>query len=287
MMSTAADPPLTSQVTENPITDGVPSAENLTVYPNQELDSPSPSLASHSTSPPRIHRTMPPQQPTHSPSVRQQRPLSTYTSLGSPIHHRPCGRLRSISLGNAPYPIRSVPNSPNYYGIGNPRASGMSGLLVPHPPFSKGMPSTTTTAPPELSEQRKATEAASAAERARAKALEEEELHMTADELRLVLKKERLRTCKIQTDLASLRSGTARQQLQAEVLEEGRINGLMRRLDVLQAEKGRIIVELEREEEMVREQQHEFIVSLSEPFNRVPLFVDNFDHTHTHVHCCS
>ena len=39
---------------------------------------------------------------------------------------------------------------------------------------------------------------------------------------------------------------------QAEVHEEGRINHLMRRLDTLQAEKGRIIVELEREEEMVR-----------------------------------
>jgi hypothetical protein len=36
------------------------------------------------------------------------------------------------------------------------------------------------------------------------------------------------------------------------VLEEGRVNNLMRRLDVLQQEKGRIIVELEREEEMVR-----------------------------------
>lgn len=194
----------------------------------------------------------------HSPNGRQQRPLSTYTSLGSPIH-RPGGggRLRSFSLGNAnggTFQSRSVPNSPNYYGIGNPQASGMGGLLVPqHTPFSNNvMTLSTTTAPPEISVQRKAMEAACAAERTRAKALEEEELQMTADALRAVLKKERLRTGKIQADLASLRSGTVEQQLQAEVLEEGRVNYLMRRMDALQEEKGRIIVELEREEEMVR-----------------------------------
>jgi hypothetical protein len=194
------------------------------------------------------------QQPPHSPTVRKQRPLSTYTSLGSPIHRPGSSRLRSASLGNVgtTYQSRSVPNSPNYYGIGNPQASGMGGLLVPHPPFNNGMAISTTTAPPELSEQRKAMEAASAAERTRAKALEDDELNMTADELRAVLKKERLRTGKIQADLAALRSGTIQQQLQAEVLEEGRINCLMRRMDVLQEEKGRIIVELEREEEMVR-----------------------------------
>lgn len=41
--------------------------------------------------------------------------------------------------------------------------------------------------------------------------------------------------------------------LQAEVLlEEGRINGLMRHLDVLQEEKGRMMAELQQEEEFVR-----------------------------------
>jgi hypothetical protein len=219
---------------------------------------PFPCSSSAPTSP-RIHRmpnTMKQLTPQHSPNVRQQRPLSTYTSLGSPIHRSGGGRMRSLSLGttaSASYQNRSVPNAPNYYGIGNPQASGMGGLLVPHPPFAtNGMMSTTTTAPPELSHQRKAMEAACAAERSRAKVLEEEELYLTADELRAVLKKERLRTSKIQADLAALRSGTVQQQLQAEVLEEGRINGLMRRMDVLQEEKGRIIVELEREEEMVR-----------------------------------
>jgi len=40
-------------------------------------------------------------------------------------------------------------------------------------------------------------------------------------------------------------------QAEAEIREEGRINNLMRRLDGLQKEKGRIIIELEREEEML------------------------------------
>jgi hypothetical protein len=114
------------------------------------------------------------------------------------------------------------------------------------------MPSNTTDiVPPELSDERKAMEAACAAERLRAQQLELEEKNMTADELRAVLKKERHRTGKIQSDFAALRYGTVQQQFQAEVLEEGRINGLMRRMDLLQEEKGRIILELEREEEMV------------------------------------
>lgn len=147
--------------------------------------------------------------------------------------------MRSLSLGSAAVgyssPRRhSVPGSP--VGIGRAAHGNM------------GMYSSSTLTPPEISEQRKAMEAASAKERARAKAMEESERELSADELRAILKKERLRTGKIQADLAALRSGTVQQQLQAEVLEEGRINGLMRRLDVLQEEKGRIIVELEREE---------------------------------------
>jgi len=154
--------------------------------------------------------------------------------------------MRSLSLGSAAaYSPRrnSVPGPPIPHGIGNlPAACGTMGI------YSSG----NNGGPPEISEQRKAMEAASAKERARAKALEESEREMTADELRAVLKKERMRTVKIQADLAALRSGTVQQQLQAEVLEEGRINGLMRRLDVLQEEKGRIIVELEREEGELR-----------------------------------
>lgn len=105
--------------------------------------------------------------------------------------------------------------------------------------------------PPEPSEQQKAMENAVAAERKRAHDLEEQEKDMTADELRAVLKRERARTGRISADLAALRSSNVQSQLEAEMIEEGRINSLMRRLDDLQQEKGRIIVELEREEEML------------------------------------
>jgi len=105
--------------------------------------------------------------------------------------------------------------------------------------------------PPEPSETQRAMDAAAASERARAKKLEEEEADMSADELRAVLKRERHRTGRIAADLAALKSASVQSQLEAEVIEEGRINGLMRRLDDVQQEKGRIIVELEREEEMV------------------------------------
>ena len=168
-----------------------------------------------------------------------QRPLSTYTTLGSP---RTTTRVRSASVGNAPYQQQVIPN----IFPGNPQSSSSGAGVLPFLLLGNQNPE-----PPELSLERKAMEAAAAAERARAKVLEEAEVDLTAEELRAVLKKERHRTAKIQADLAALRSGSVQQQLQAEVLEEGRINGLMRRMDDLQAEKGRIIVELEREEEMV------------------------------------
>ena len=164
-----------------------------------------------------------------------QRPLATYTTLGSP---RTTTRVRSASFNNAPYQQKVTPN----VFPGNPQASGVTFL-----PFLGNV----NPQPPEISTERKAMEAAAAAERTRAKGLEESERNMTADELRDVLKKERHRMAKIQADLAALRSGSVQHQFQAEVLEEGRINGLMRRMDDLQEEKGRIIVELEREEEMV------------------------------------
>lgn len=161
--------------------------------------------------------------------------------------------MRSASLGNAPYQQKVLPTFgangvPTSVGgglgaFGNPQ--GASGnMFLP-------LGANANPQPPELSTEHKAMEAAAAAERTRAKELEASELEMSADELRAVLKKERHRTAKIQADLAALRSGTVQQQFQAEILEEGRINSLMRRMDDLQEEKGRIIVELEREEEMV------------------------------------
>ena len=56
---------------------------------------------------------------------------------------------------------------------------------------------------------------------------------------------------RLAADLAVLKSNAVQSQAEAEVNEEGRINCLLAHLDGLQQEKGRIIVELEREEEMV------------------------------------
>ena len=87
---------------------------------------------------------------------------------------------------------------------------------------------------------------------------------MTADELRVILKWERARMSKIAADLAALRAAAVQSQAEAEVHEEGRINCLMRRLECLQQEKGRLIVELEQEEEMVRVSMHGlFVVSFN------------------------
>ncbi len=66
------------------------------------------------------------------------------------------------------------------------------------------------------------------------------------------MKRERSRSTKIIGELTLMKSISVASQAEAEVCEEGRINGLMRRVDCLQKEKGRIILELEREEEMVR-----------------------------------
>jgi len=187
----------------------------------------------------------PPASPTH----YYQRPVTGYTSMGSPMY----GRRRSASLGTVPLGVsnafgqqlssytgatRSVPASPVAAGLGND---------MPSAPF---LPDA---GPPEIPESQKAMEAAVAAERKRAREMEEQEESMTADELRAVLKRERTRTGRIAADLAAIKSAAVQSQLEAEVIEEGRINGLMRRLDKVQEEKGRIIVELEREEEMVSE----------------------------------
>jgi hypothetical protein len=193
---------------------------------------------------PPVQRLQPPLSPHH---------RSTVHALGYPIHNT---RIRSLSTGNYPYPhpgspalptnmspysVRSLPASP----IGAPLqpTSGGGGLDMPFLP--------TQEVPPEHSETHKAMEAAAVKERARTKKLEEEETELDAVTLRGILKRERARMCRIAADLAAMKSTAVQSQLEAEVIEEGRINCLMRRLDTVQQEKGRIIVELEREEEMV------------------------------------
>ena len=177
-------------------------------------------------------------------------PIPLSPRSGPPYHHPGIPRSRSMDhRALSPVPIclpRSVPVSPV-------NANGKP--VAPIPPFPHGTFPIATEVPmphpPEPSERQKAMESAVAAERERAKELEPEEAKMAADELRAVLKMERRRTAKILADLAAFKLAAVELQSEAEVIEEGRINGLMRRLDHLQHEKGRIIFDLEREEEMV------------------------------------
>eukprot|EP00559_Dactyliosolen_fragilissimus_P004336 CAMPEP_0184869190 /NCGR_PEP_ID=MMETSP0580-20130426/33307_1 /TAXON_ID=1118495 /ORGANISM="Dactyliosolen fragilissimus" /LENGTH=397 /DNA_ID=CAMNT_0027370517 /DNA_START=22 /DNA_END=1215 /DNA_ORIENTATION=+ len=105
---------------------------------------------------------------------------------------------------------------------------------------------------PPISHQReKAVEQAHAQERTRIQQLEAKETNMDEEGLRRALKRERMHSTRLAGEIAALKAEAVRSQAEAEVHEEGRINGLMRRLDCLQREKGRIIVELEREEEML------------------------------------
>jgi hypothetical protein len=74
---------------------------------------------------------------------------------------------------------------------------------------------------------------------------------VSVEQYKMALKRERQYSKRLVGELAALKSVAVTSTLEAEINEEGRINCLMRRLDMLQKEKGRIIVELEREEEML------------------------------------
>eukprot|EP00568_Trieres_chinensis_P018097 CAMPEP_0183329956 /NCGR_PEP_ID=MMETSP0160_2-20130417/85058_1 /TAXON_ID=2839 ORGANISM="Odontella Sinensis, Strain Grunow 1884" /NCGR_SAMPLE_ID=MMETSP0160_2 /ASSEMBLY_ACC=CAM_ASM_000250 /LENGTH=237 /DNA_ID=CAMNT_0025498155 /DNA_START=259 /DNA_END=973 /DNA_ORIENTATION=+ len=170
---------------------------------------------------------------------------------------RAWGRMRPFQAGEG--------------GIGGGSSIGMVMPMIPnlnHPPAtppctpigtpsnvigSGGLPAPLPGAvSPSVARARsKAIENALENERARIKGLEEKEKTMDAGGLRAALKRERAHSTKLATDLAGLWSSAVQSQAEAEVLEEGRINSLMRRMDRLQREKGRIIVELEREEEML------------------------------------
>ena len=162
----------------------------------------------------------------------------------------PGGRLRSRSYGSQPLgwsPSRTGPLSPSAFPGGKIVLHGLHDI----PDDVKLNTSSDFPEPPVISEQQRAMEKAVQVERERAKAMEKEEASLTADELRTVLKRERHRMARIAADLAAVRSMNVQSAAEAEMSEEGRINCLMRRLEGLQQEKGRIIVELEREEEMV------------------------------------
>ena len=135
---------------------------------------------------------------------------------------------------SSPFLSRSAPESP-------------LPLVAPMVPWLQNRPTSPASATAA------ANAALSAAEHERNRAAQQQKLEetMTEDQLRAALKKERLYSCKLAVDLATLKSAAVSSQAEAEAYEEGRINCLMRKLDFLSKEKGRIIVELEREEEMV------------------------------------
>jgi wobble nucleotide-excising tRNase len=90
-----------------------------------------------------------------------------------------------------------------------------------------------------------------ALERKRSKEMEEQEKDLDADQLRKILKQERQRMAGMARTIADLKSTAVQCQSEAEIHEEGRINCLLGRLETMQIEKGRIVNELEREEEML------------------------------------
>lgn len=150
-------------------------------------------------------------------------------------------RLRANSLHNDL--VTPVPPSPFRSRSASESSSSIPPLVpwLGNPPLS---PASTTAAA-------NAALAASEHERNRAAQQQKLEESMSAEELRSVLKRERAYSCKLAVDLATLRSAAVSSQAEAEAYEEGRINCLMRRLSSLAKEKGRLIVELEQEEEMV------------------------------------
>lgn len=170
----------------------------------------------------------------------------------SPLHnpHRrgfigsPKATLGKAPVGyfpqTSPYTSRSVPGSPLLHHYHHTPPVPLT--LLPRMPFLT----------PDHAEQRKAMETAAAAERQRSKDLEIKEAGLAVAELHGVLKRERQRMARIAGELAAMRTVAGHSQLEAEVMEEGRINSLMRKMDKIQEDKGRVILELEREEEMVR-----------------------------------
>jgi hypothetical protein len=197
--------------------------------------------------------------PPISPRAHHKERNHSFKGLSSSLSSNSPRKDRSVSLGAYP---------PSWRDLSSATMPPLAPPIVPYSPSASPITSTSLYAPDNISaansmlpcmphlshshQTRAAMEAAVHSERERTKKKQQEEENMTADELRLVLKQERIRMSKIQADLAAMRAAAVQCQAEAEVHEEGRINNLMRRVECLQQEKGRIIVELEREEEMVR-----------------------------------
>ncbi len=231
--------------------------KQMTISPTPPSDKESISNSRHSDGSYRHHH----QQHEHYLNRRDGIPRSPANrpTSSSPFGHARVKSLGSSSLFNTPLLVSpdTSPHSPRGSYHSSPRSHPsltyfaldghtLGGRVNP-PLLNPVRPH-----PPRISQVQKAMETAIVAERKRAKEMQCLEETMTGDELRAVLKQERHRMSQLAADLAKHRTMTVQCQLEAEVLEEGRVNGLMRRLEELQLEKGRIIIELEQEEEMVR-----------------------------------
>jgi hypothetical protein len=168
-------------------------------------------------------------------------PSPAFGAKPSPLREdkKPAGRERSQSWGYHPVPslVMTPPYSPTYTTSTLPQGGVpfMPNLVVNHHHDSG----------------KSAMEHAMQGERNRRMQKEKEETDFGAEKLRAVLREERNRMSRLAAELAQLKSTAAASQRESEVCEEGRINALRRQLDGVYQEKGRIILELEREEEMV------------------------------------
>jgi hypothetical protein len=164
--------------------------------------------------------------------------------------------LSSLSItSSGGQQLRSLSLSPTHLMGRRSRTktpSSSASFLVPGPnmPFMSSHPFCSEM-PVRFSEHQRAMEQAVAAERHRAKVMEAQEINLSADELRVILRQERHRMAGFARTIADLRSTAVHCQSQAEIHEEGRINSLLGRLETMQMDKGRIVNEFEREEEML------------------------------------
>mmetsp|Transcript_21902 Transcript_21902/g.37253 ORF Transcript_21902/g.37253 Transcript_21902/m.37253 type:complete len:259 (+) Transcript_21902:60-836(+) len=153
-------------------------------------------------------------------------------------------------LGAPASPTLSASTStiPSLSGLGGPlslsAASSVSSSVLPFAPTN------TTSSTQQQSVLKLAMETAMQKERQRRLEKESKETALTAAELRLVLREERIRMTRMAAELAALKSQAVASQVEAEVHEEGRINHIMRRLEGLSKEQ-----QLQKQQKQQQQQQ--------------------------------
>ena len=148
----------------------------------------------------------------HMNNQKKAHSLRGFGKQTSPRSHA-LNQQRAHSFSNIP-----LTASPAGYHPRNSPVLGSASSANIVPPFIPSLsPAATAKAAMESTLQR---------ERQRRVEKEAKEKSMTADELRAVLKDERVRMSRIAAELASLKSNAVQSQLDAEVHEEGRINCL-------------------------------------------------------------